>query len=821
MSDFEPTLQEEPDRGFEEPAAAPSVDAGVAESTGPEDPGDRDYRSTDATAPPESHSTMNATTNKLEAESVVYANIVYMDRGDGDSRIERLSQEDFTIRLSPQQLEAHLRWSVRDSVQIGRVATALQESRLALIVGERNLGKETFAFQVAQHLLATQQRPRQVLMSRALQQNLRVSLTQLPAVRSSWARGNLLILSGAFDLENRDLLAFFADLNDGRFGALRDHLEKLDSFLVLTSELTERTPPGQHRLRSLGILHELLLPTAELRVEALYRHAERRFGPRERAIEGKGRAIYELLDSQYAALAEALRTLPRIVQFVEEHLAGVAATTLSIEEAVGRLDDLSQWLLDHLASDVEAWSFTVALALASAAPRSKGVPWLQFYPFWREVARSLDRQLRRNRTALTPRSLAADEDLLAKARAEVVDGGFLEGATIRFTDSSYPRRLWQVLLGPGRGLVALLVPLLSRLRNDGDFYLREAAGRALGRIGELDPSALVMPAVRSSARSADPKQHAALGKLFQGILGSGDRRYIRAALGWLSRAAAEDPEDRGPWMRAVCLREIGVFDLELAVFELRTMVVEADLSRAVVHLAAVDRRLEARDREVRRVTGTTAKVSRALTEIHTWEMRRAARAVLTDRERVLKAVEFALVGLCFALDPVRVLRELARWRFDPEHDLGAVISLVFLDGDGIADKLHRNRVALWSDSASEGGVPLQCSRLLAAAALDEEARRELGEFLEIVFGSLTLLPATLRRLLRHNFEVLLLRWSVEAEKSDENILRSAVEGLLRSLLQSPNPKLREEVYALLQRDRAFSAEGSELRPLALRVLERP
>lgn len=812
------------DTGGEETTPVPDPDLGEeAESVADPEPTDAgDVTEERAATPAGSQSTMSVTVDQMEAGYALYAGTMINNYGtESESRIERLSAEHFPLQLSYEQLQHHLRWSVRDSGQVGQLAEALGKWHLAVLVGERELGKGTIALQVGQDLLSGGKGVGEVLVNQAIQQTVRVNFFRL-ASRSAWVRGKILILGEAFDSENRDLLTFFDDLDDGRLGVLRDDLVRAECYLLLTAELSEKLPARIARLRGLGVLHDLLPPPVGLLEEGLFRHVERRFGPRERAGEGEATPVYELVDSQSREIAQRLRTLPRVATFVEEHLVAVAIEKLPLDDAIARLDDLSYWLLDQLADDVEAWSFTVALALACAAPRAREVPWLQFYPFWRQVARFLDRELRRTRLEASPRGIGADEELLLRARAEVIASAFPDGSVVRFVDTSYPERLWQVLLGPGRGLTSLLVPLLERLRDESDYYLREAAGRALGRIGRLDPAYLILPAIREAVAASEPARHVALGKVLQGVLACDDPRFISATLEWLNRAAADGKKDRAPWIRAVCLREIGVFDLRLALTELRRMIVETEIELAILELAAADRDLGAQGRGIRNIAGTNARTSRKLAYLHQREMLRVTRALLSGpRQHVLKAVEYALVGLGFALDPIRVLRELVAWRLDPSHDLGAVLALIFLDGEGIAEKLQRNKVVLWSEAGGEAqGVPPRCGRILFAATLDDDARGDLCEFLEMVFSSLDGLTSTLRRLLRHNFDQILVGWAREAQQVGGELLQTTVEELLGSLLDSRNPDLREQIFNLLQRNRIFAAENSGLRGMALRVLER-
>ncbi len=744
---------------------------------------------------------------------VIYGNVP----GSGEGTpLEALSRNHFDL-LSKEKLQHRASRFIVEQEEIRQLVETVEGSHLVVIVGCTELGKGTMALQTAWRIWEQREKDLQeVMLLKSPERDVRVNLDKVAANASEYSHC-VLIVEDAFRRDNRDLITAFKELDSTRLTSLKEALIHNGIYLILTSD-AQKLPRRSGELRGLGVLQEVSGPGPRLRAKGLHRCAQRLT---EASIGDETRkAIERLLKERGQHLSEELGTMPRVVKFVERYLIDVAKGDLTIERALEKLRDLSIWFLEELTSEPEAWSFALALTLAYSAPPSRGVPWFQFYRFWQEVAKFLRRKLRRLTRDLAPRDLCADDALLRKTRAEVRRAPFPGVDTVHFVDESYPERLWRVLLGPGRGVVSLLVPLLQRLTTEQDFYLREIAARALGRTGELDPGYVTFPMISAYASSEIPAHHVALGELFQGILGTEDAAYRAGCLFWLRRSTEGD-DPRNVLVRAVCLREIGVFDLDLAIAQMR-LLIDEKLADKAGELSELHQQLKRAEAQARKEAAEAGK-TRLIDAVHDWVMDRiAADLIFPDRERAaLAAVQFGLVGLCFAVDPIRVFEKLRPWLADDDdRGLASLVALLFLDGEGIAVKLGRYKIPVPTAEVTLGEPAPACNRILAAAALAPEATRTLGDFLERVFQSLAAFPGLFRKRLRANFLTLLKSWAGEAVESSVEELQDTVEELVAGLLSAQAPELREEIFGLLHRDRDFAASDSELRPLAIRILTR-
>ncbi len=150
-----------------------------------------------------------------------------------------------------------------------------------------------------------------------------------------------------------------------------------------------------------------------------------------------------------------LKTVPRVARFVQEYLAEVIEGSLSIRQALGRIDDLSHWLTDDLGGDLDAQAAALAIVLGSAVPPASGVPWLAFDDLRRAITERLREELRISEDQ--PSSpLELGRDSLHRARAYIAVMPSALSDLVRFRDERYPQRLWQALLGPARELATMI-----------------------------------------------------------------------------------------------------------------------------------------------------------------------------------------------------------------------------------------------------------------------------------------------------------------------------------------------------------------------------
>lgn len=717
-----------------------------------------------------------------------------------------LSPEHFKI-LEPRDLE-----SLTDGVafaheDLERLEEILTGRRILVIAGEEEVGKGTMALLLASRLRGSDL-PRLTLCAEGLASEVRVSLDRMAGDRQAFG-DRTIVFEDAFEARNRDLLRFVRALDPGRLDQLRGRLEEAGTYVIFTSDSSRL--PGEdllHLLSNLSVLHELRGPGPD---EVRRFLAERARSLSLEAVDGACRSRVEaFLEQQSHRLMDDLRTIPRIARFLDSHLLQILVGGIEIEQALRKFRHRADWLLTDLAEDPEAWSFVLALVLAQPMPTPHGVPWFQLQRLWHVLCRHLRRELR----SFGPARLVLDSVFLEKVGAEVRRSPFSSDC-VRFRAPIDPEALWEHLLGSGRALVGSVAPLLRELAEGNDFTLRECAARALGRIGRMDPRHMTYPLIHGWSHSSSEGHHAALGLLFQGILAARDSEYGEACLYQLRRSIWNGYQiDAG----AVALREIGAVDLVLALGDLVEML-SGLLGEWKGQVRPEDHEVLRLAEQLRRLQAESSGAGREWMD----KGRQIATPLLFDSRREqagLDAVQYALVGLCFALDPVDVLAELRdQLARRAEGRLLPLLALLFLRQGGIADILERHKlpIPLLPDGA-EGAKTVRLGELVVALSRGTEAVRSLARVVEAVFRGTGTFPGWICRSFRERLRDLLKTWARESLEVPQ--IRDACTDLFAELLASSDSELKDLVFRLLQQDPDFVGADKPLGPWAVDALTR-
>lgn len=730
--------------------------------------------------------------------------------GRETSRPQDLSLDHHFQKWNHQELDDFASNAVYEEDEILRLKEALSEHRLLVITGEEEIGKGAIALLLAARLSTSTQ----VFYSAGLGNEVAVSLEKLSEEGGRCA-GGLLIFRDAFVSQNQSLLRIPQELDSGQFGRLRERLVASGTFLVLTSDRAWlRSGDAETRLKSLRLLQEVQGPGTERLLQDLHRRAQV-VGLDEGLRDKVGRVVSE----HDRRIVAELRTVPRIERFVRFYLVAVAKEDLELDEALARAQNRDAWLLSELASDTEAWAFALALLLAQPLPNPEGVPWYLFHGLWREIANHLRRELRLRWEPRPAGSLIIDRELLDRVRAQI--RRIPPGADIiQFQSSVDPSALWEVLLGSGRSLISSLVPLLKRLADEGeDLSVRDAAARALGRIGRLDPVNVTFPLIQRWSESDAPYQHRmALGRMLQGVFGGRDTEYRELCLRQF-RYTALWRSGKNVWPGAVALREIGRLDLALAVRELVDLL-GRELRDRPGHVSRLDREFlrvyEERRRSEEKEEGHGREEDRIREALEL-----ATPVMFSEPEELhaLAAVQFSLVGLCLAGSPLRVLAELRqRLRDRAEGKLLPLLTLLFLRTDGIADLLERNKTSVPVNEAEEGkaAVTVSINDLVFFASFEDGAVESLYDILTTVFRGAEEFPGLIARSFKTRFALLLKSLARDAVQIPD--VQNSCAALFASLLDAEDRDLKEVVFQMLKRDPDFTKEGSKIAELARQAL---
>lgn len=681
----------------------------------------------------------------------------------------------------------------------------LEERRVLVLSAERGAGKVRTAVYLGARL---RQRGAcaETLVAEALERSVRVDVRHL-AARDAAVANRLVVFPNAFSRADSEVARFFETTDRDGWQQVAGQLRARGAYLLFTADPADAAAAGASGVRRALAPHPSELLAAEL--------DERLAGLHD---DDHGRV--EALREARGWMLETFRYVPQLLDFVDNYVE-LEPPVAAPAEAWRRMRSAGSRILQDLDGDFEGWSFAFTLALAQCGGESEGVPWLDVDRLHRLVRQWLRRDLNLRYPDAEGPDAEADADtrlevsdarLLKRVRAEVDAGGLAH--TVRFRDAVPPGELWRTMLSDHRRALLTVLPGLRALAERGDAELgslRVLAARIVGRIGEMDPHRVTLPALDRWAASELPHRQGAVGAVLDGAMASGSPRYRAACiehLQALQRAASDGAE--------------GSLTAVIAAW---SWVGDHDLPAAMRALGAVVRE------HLVPWTEDDERVRRALTRLENVARqhgRKVAAAALRTRVAILRAlasepnveragrflehllaVQFALALLSAARGPVPVLTEMRRWIAEGGWKTGAVVALLFLEEDGIADRL-----GAWSGgSNAEGAAPSR--NLLVEALLEgDDAVRltarflgEVGEALRTPFAA----DSALQETAMQNLQAHLADWARGALPVPEHA--AAVGALFHALASTHDGILREPLAALLAgpefagdpRMRAFAA----------------
>ncbi|MFP3938990.1 MAG: hypothetical protein ACLF0P_01665 [Thermoanaerobaculia bacterium] len=705
-----------------------------------------------------------------------------------------------------------------DDDSVEPVVQCLQSHRIALVVGERGLGKGALCRVAAARMADGDPAVEEVLRAVPLEREVRWRPERLFADGAGFFR-RILIFEDALEGGNREAARFVERLDEARLFALRDALASAGSYLLMSFD-AERFPGRREGLVRLGVLAEVAPPSGDRLRELLHRRLADRRIDLEREDPELADAAERILDEREDWLAAQLRTYPRSVRFVDEFLAPVARGELTLEQALDRVENLEYWLLTELPAEPPRWCFVLALTLASTDPRVRWVPWVPLHGLWRTVEASVEGAIRGEEAEDAVRfknlsRLVVDHRFLARARSEARRLPYPGGEAVRFVDPSLAERLWRVLLGPGRALLTTLVPRLDALVRGDDPVLRSFAARALGRAGVLAPGGIAVRRIEGWLESDSPHAPALVGDLVGAGLAAGDPDYASGCLERVRRSAAKGQEPRAS-SAFIALVGAGMVAPERVLGDLRRTLTEgvvAGAPSAATTAGRIYARLEAEDSS-RRGSRSASGPSAAR------RFQAAAYGVLGPRgASVLTGSRYTLAGLCFGGSPMVVLTHLCDWMSEGGAEgLAPWTSFLVLNDRGVLRLVERFPVTVPTGDTTQDGVsgrPHACSRIFLSGE-DDEAPASLERFVEAAFTACGPFPGRLRTHLRKNLLKVLGEWVRTAAAVP--VLRERGVSLFSRLLESRDDELKGAVFDLLRGAEGDDPEGGGRPSLKVEVL---
>lgn len=696
---------------------------------------------------------------------------------------------------------------------VEKLMRQIEERRVLLLTGERGIGKRTAAYYLGLRLGAAMESGQQPLVVEPLERRVAVDLREIAGDSDRFGR-RVTVFVDAFDQRNRDLYAFFGNLNPLKCSKLAETLRKSGSYLIITA--ASPTASFRQIVTDHIVHHEWQAPADELIEPALKRAlswmSEQSKVPSERLT---------ILVERSATIVAELETLPRMASFIRRFVRDDVAFDIALRS----FRDVSYWLRTALDRDLEGWSFVLTLAVAQPARDAEDVAWADFERLRCAVMERLrtdpalfGRQRKSEEGEGDPQPLGhvfSDDSLLERCRAVITKDARHLGDVVRFSQPSLAGEVWETLLTHHRRVLMSILPVLRNIaegERERDWSLRVLAAQVIGRIGEIDPVRMAMPLVSQWTESEDRAHRRLVGRLAQGALGSGSKKYRDAFLRSVEmvldvRDLEDDASIKDRLLTAIgTYGQIGIYEIQHAMERLGAIVTES-LVPIMSHLHKVERARES-------VEAQLSGGSNRRGSLHARRLRLSALAnqLLAEQAPVLLAVEQTVASLCLINEPMKILRAMGNWISRSGDEAGILVALLFLS-DGISDDLQSLPAGVRALTGLTGNP------LLISLSITRDAVQHFSAFLLDIHGSINstfILSAALQNHLQEKFWDCLTAWAREAIAHMD--YRAPVEDLFVRLATSRRGVLRKEMTEALNGPR-FS-ESASMRSFAGSILNR-
>jgi hypothetical protein len=710
---------------------------------------------------------------------------------------------------------------VADQDELECLRKLLNDKRVLILRGEADLGKASTAIYLAHSMAEYLTTGKHEAETEGEVESLETYMIPTPGPYDSidwdeiWPDGKedparFVIFKDAFADRNQDLLAFVRQLKEFSLDRFANKLRKKNSYLVLTTATSELPLPLQNSLMS-GACHELQHLSEQLLTTGLIQRLDV-LSTSDNISTSRLAFIQQPAHTQ--VVIAQLKTMPRIVRFVEQFLNSTAIDTdLNLEDEIRRFEDIGVWFQRELTKDFEFWCFTLSLALVHWQRNGAAARWYEF----EKIRRSVRSCLRGDPELFPPRKYLTDEPLNESRAATVVliDDVFLEkcrakiekdpyglGDQIFFKDPSYSQKLWDLMLRHHRRVLGILLKHFCEVAGDPetDYETRELYAQIIGRIGEIDPDRITVTLIDRWVNADDVRLRAAVAALYEGILASNDERYQKYLLTYLDTltdSESQGREEKNRLLTAIAVyARVGNHDLALAMNGLKRIVLRK-LAPAMRDANNIQTYLE---RTEHKYKGKLSAANAVKLTIYQEMLKDWAERMYNQQSRTFVGVQYALCSLALNAGPIKVFRELRRWIETSDQQTGGLIALMFLFKDGIAETLGTAQLEISLDESSLQ-TSLTASPILLALTSDHESVVEMDRFLVTLYESFTasfVYPRQFSEYLKTSLMFQLSLW-IEAALGTESY-RKAMEELLSELVKIHNSIMFDPIYRLLQSD---------------------
>jgi energy-coupling factor transporter ATP-binding protein EcfA2 len=660
----------------------------------------------------------------------------------------------------------------------GLLAT-LNQHRFLLLTGEDDSGKTSMARYLAGRLREEANFQRNTLVYGPQRKEVRLHLPSLLQKEEN-LHGRVLVFRDALEYQNPFVGSFLISMKAETVTSLTQDLARIECYLIMTA--ASSSLPGGCATNMPAWLRPSLPPLApELVLQGVEAHLSLFFEQNtDQSLAGR-----QVSAEQKQQIAERGRTISWAARFIDSQLISILRGEKSVADAFVEFDSMSSWFQTSAVNNLEAWMYCLASVLADPLSSKEGVPWTEFFIMYDAVRNHL-LQHRRPKAKERP----FDEPALQTSSGITTkrDRTYARDLVL-FKEASDVDRYWRILLTQFRALLTDLVPVLVELTGHDSPFVRSRAAQALGRIGFIDARAIAKPWLEAWSRSKNWQERSLVGYAVQGILSAGAADYRNFVLEWLDDCIERREQS---WATVAAFKQIGMVDLSLGIEKLRE-VARNKLAPVLEEDRKIDRRLQQLGRQLAETGVPLSKVIVLLNEYY--------RGLFDDAQEIAPTFKYAIVALAMNELP-SVLAHLSRWALGTSG-MGALVCLLFLQKEGIADELTARKQWLATPQADGSRKDSTCNMVLASIIDSPEAVRVLATFLGDMYAALLdFSPPDLAALLKNLLFDYCKVWIHEALPIPS--CRAAMVELVGRLLKSNVEDLWQRTYEWLTSDPDFS-----------------
>lgn len=679
--------------------------------------------------------------------------------------------------LSVEEEQSYLTGSFlhNDEGDIEAVLQLLRTKHLLVISGEADSGRYALSQFLANKLRGLTEMKHKNLCVPALNDQVRIDIQMLPE-EMPFIGGRVIIFKDALSRRNRDIREFLENVPS-------EFLKKLSAiqcYMIFSIDKRDGLKLEPY-LEKLGLCMPMPYLCENKLLDALAKLCKES----------------NLSDTKRKEIVTFARTIPRLHTFITKYLQAVE-DGLEVKDAFQRLEDLPRWFLTDLPENFETWHFAFVSALAQCVTKNcDGIPWTEFVALQnalREPLRDVVGEPKRIEQYYRKERLN-DDTLLTATTCRIEYDTDTQRDTLRFEDADRAEQLWEIFLLHNRTvLVAILPALIKIATHDSRHTMRIHAARIIGRLGEIDPDAIIYPLIDEWSESENLSRNATLGYLFQGVISSANKTYCKIALTKLDQLA-----NHKKWLHVraaiIAYKQIGILDLSLSMQKLKQIAV-SNLAKDLTKWQDIVREGSKQKNQSKTTFKNSGGNERFFFHAFShFGLNELAKHLYGNQIERLSPFQYTLTALCISLGPIRVFEELQTW-LDSDEGMPMVVILILLLPGGIAWEIEGRVVGTMNLDGENDKDLLYFDLMVYALATEHDAPRKMAVFLEKLFGAFQNIPRDIEIDFMDLFFAHLFTWLRSSLDFDKG--REAMEGLFILLLKSKNTKLKTKIREKLQ-----------------------